>query len=88
MQASGFRLVTLQTDVTEHLSMWPPCEAASCFGPCVSNVACCEPVSPSPAAASLVFRFLLLASARGHEFEEECRPQCAEVDGQIGHRSC
>lgn len=43
---------------------------------------------PSPAAASLVFRFLLFASARGHEFEEERRPQCAEVDGQIGQRSC
>lgn len=31
---------------------------------------------------SLVFRFLLLASTRSHEFEEKSRPQRAQVNGQ------
>lgn len=36
---------------------------------------------------SFVLWFLLLASTRGHEFEEERRPQRAQVDGQLGQSS-
>lgn len=37
---------------------------------------------------SLSLRLLLLAGSWRHQFEEECRPQRAQVDGHSGQASC